>query len=366
MGTDFRGYYASAQIAWEHGVAEVYNPLVQAEYQTRLYQQCPATAFAQQPLVVYMPYLPVFVLFFLPLPLLEFTSSFYAWMALNLVVLVAYLWFFSKSLTKEVNGARLLQWVVCLPVLSNLALGQMNVFLVICLGQFLLAFLKDQPLRSGAWLGGMLLKPHTLILLLPGLVLSRNWRTLLGFVTSGILLLGLSLLMGGIGGLLASIQLALQFAGPLIQTGASMMNWRALALNLQGVFPTGLAWTLAICGMIATALCVFYFWLRKSAPTKTGLVYLILITYLGTCVLTWHSHFYLLMPLIPIFIYLDHRGVLPVSIRAAWIFTPPLLYITVYLVNPSLARNWFGLELLVFDLALLAWTAARLIKVDRS
>lgn len=254
LGTDFRGYYASAQIAIKYGFSRVYDQELQNAFQETLLMHCPDGSFTPPLLYVSMPYLPVFVLLFMPLTLFGYTSSYLFFSILNLVILAAYLVRLSKALGMKFSYYKLLEWCVCLPVLSNLTLGQMNIFLVVCFGEFILALLNKKQVRSGAWLAGMMIKPYTLILLLPGLAISQRWRVLFGFAVGMVTLLGSSFLLAGVDGVSASVNLALRFAGPLIQTGSSMMNWRALALNLEALLPDWLSWGIAIFGMAAVII----------------------------------------------------------------------------------------------------------------
>ena len=359
MGTDFRGYYSSAQIARQHGFARVYDDALQDEYQRILLVRCPGGRM-EAGLQVSMPYLPVYVLLFVPLTALEITLSYLVFTLVNAVGLTLYLVRFTRAMHVPLSGLRLLQWVICLPVLANLYLGQMNLLLVISLGEFTLALVNGFEKRSGLWLSAMSIKPHTLILLLPGLLLNRRWRALLGFGAGAAAILGSSLLLGGMQGVVESARLVARFAGPLIQTAPTMMNWRALALNLALILPEGIAWGLAIAGMTFTVGIVLVLWLSRPGGSPDRWAMLILATHAGTCAVSWHAHFYLLMPLIPLLAYLDSRGKLPTCVLAAWLLGPPLIYLLAYLLNPQMARNIFGMGMLALDLLLLAWSAVTL------
>ncbi len=309
-----------------------------------------------------MPYLPVFVLFFLPLTLLDFTTSYLLWVCLNLAFLVIYLMFFSKAIGEQIGGFRLFQWVICIPVIANLFLGQMNLWLVICLGEFTRYAMTGWRVRSGYWLGGMLLKPQTLVLFLPGLVLGQNWGALLGFLASLLIILGISLVLAGPQGLAANALLMVKFAGPLVQTAPSMMNFRALALNLSSHLP---AWTTWAVGIAATSLVVFsvlWYWREHSGGPQSRFALLLLATCAGAFAITWHSHFYLLMCLIPLLLYLDQNKKLPLSVSSVWLFGPFILYGVASLVRPDLVRNLFGLGMLALNQFLLTWAAWGLAK----
>ena len=359
MGTDYRGYYSSALIARQHGFARVYDTALQDETQRALLYRCPGGKL-EAGMRVAMPYLPVYVLLFLPLTSLDLTQSYVVFTLLNMGGLALYLIRFTRALQAPLSGLRLLQWVTCLPVLANLYLGQMNLLLAIALGEFTLALARGQERRGGLWLGLIVMKPHTLILALPGLLISRRRRILLGFGISAAAVLAASLLLGSLQGVVNSLTLAVRFAGPLIQTAPAMMNWRGLALNLAQIMPAGIAWGLAAVGMILTAGVALAGWLDRPGGSPTRWALLILATFAGTFAITWHAHFYLLMSLIPLLAYLDGRRVLPAGMLLAWLLAPALIYLLAYLLNPALARNGFGMGMLALDLLLLAWAATRL------
>jgi hypothetical protein len=85
------------------------------------------------------------------------------------------------------------------------------------------------------------------------------------------------------------------------------------------------------------------------------MLFLILATYAATCSIAWHSHFYMLLPMIPFLIYLDGQKRVPTGIFALWVWGPPLLYFLLAWVAPGLARNGLGLGMLGLNLAIFAW-----------
>ena len=365
LATDFRGYYASAQIALENGFSRVYDQELQNATQDALPIHCPNRAPDPPRLHVSMPYLPVFVLLFLPMTAFEFTTSYLLFSILNLAILAFYLVRFSTAFGLRPGPLRLMEWMICLPLLATLSLGQSNIFLVVCLGEFILAFMNGRRVRSGLWLAGMLIKPYTLILLLLGLAISRRWRALYGFGAGLLIVLGSSLLLAGVEGVAASLELALRFTGPLIQTAAAMMNWRALALNLQAIWPGWVPWVIASVGMVVVAVISLQKWLRFNQEAGTNFLLLMVVTLSATFALSWHSHFYLMVMLIPILLILDLQDKIPTSILAAWVFGPLGLYLLVVPVQQEMARNMLGLGYLGLNLVLFAWAAGGL-HADRS
>lgn len=362
-GVDFRGYYAAAQIALRLGFDEIYNPQVQYGFQESLDIRCPDGRYQMPAIRVVMPYLPVSMLVFLPFTFLEFTAAYYLWVILSLAALVIYLVRFTRALGENAAIIRILQWALCVPLFSNLFLGQINVLLVIFLGEFVLACEKGRYRAGGFWLGGMLLKPHLLILLLPGLVIRKNWGALLGFTLSGLVILLTSVFLAGWNGVWGSLGLAAQFSGPLIQTGPAMMNFRALAHNLEQILPELPAWTAAMCGIVLAAGFTLYLWSVRQEDSGVRWLILIIATLTATFAITWHSHFYLLTLLIPLLLALDLKGAIPPTWRWAWMIGPPIYFGMLLLAAPGWARNGFGLGMLAINLLILAWAGKKLLLV---
>jgi hypothetical protein len=366
VGTDFRGYYAAAEIAWKHGFKSVYDPSQQAAAQAGLAHHCPDGSTAPALIDVYVPYLPVFLLLLLPLPGLDFTTSYYAWSLLNLAAMGVYLYRFTRALNLSPGVRRGLQWMICLPSLANLALGQVNVFLVICMGEFVLAMIKKREIRAGLWMAALLIKPHALILLVPGLALGRRWRTLVGFGVGSLAVFAGSIGLAGWQGVRDSLSLAAQFGGALIQTGPAMINWRALALNLTGFLPDWAAWGIAASGMAAVSAGVLCLWVKARLAADARFLLLMAATVSGTFTVSWHAHFYMLMLLIPLLAALDAARRVPAGLKAAWIFAPPLVFFVGYGCHAPAARNVLGLSYLALSLALLLWSARALGEDQRS
>jgi hypothetical protein len=355
LGTDFRGYYATAQITRQAGVGHVYDPQLQAERQAMLTLRCPDGSHRSPLVNVLVPYLPVFVPLFLPLSWLDMTASYLLWDLVNLAVLVVYLHRFSIAITGRVNYFKLFQWMICFPVLANLALGQVNVLLVVFLGEFTLAFLRGRLYFSGAWAGFLLLKPHLLILVLPGLLIARRWRTLPGIVASLIVLLAASFFLAGADGMSAWWNVIRSFSEPSFISLPNMMNSRALAFNLARFIPGWAAWLAVIALMVAIILSVLYLWARSQLPWQ--FICLMLATLAGTFVLSWHANLYLWICLVPYLLVLDMEDQVPVALLGTWIYGPPAIYFLVYMFSPGLAHPALGIVMLGFNLFLLGFSA---------
>jgi hypothetical protein len=359
---DYQAFYATAQIALSEGFAQVYNLRVQDQFQTALQAESPFEVTQPNIDPVPMPYLPAFVLLFLPLPFLGYVTGFILWDLVNFTVLIAYLYRLNRAMGNR-NGLFLLfQLVVCIPVASNMLLGQINVFMVVCMGEFLLASIKDKEWLGGLWLGGLLLKPQLLIFILPGLLIGRRYKVIAGFTASSAVLLGLSLILVGPLGLRDLVSLILQYV-PGLPTNAPevMMNWRAFAVNLGNFLPKPLSWALAFIGIIVTTFVTISLWrlpLDKQDACQTGL--LLLATFAGTLTVAWHAHNHMEMILIPIILFTYSLKILPWKILYLWLLAGPLSLLLMYLLLPGYAYNLYGIVVLIINLVLLFWASRSL------
>ncbi len=100
--------------------------------------------------------------------------------------------------TSQLSGHRLLLAIICFPpVYSNIIYGQINIFLLIGLLQFVRLRQLGRFFASGMWLSLTLLKPHLLIPLYVAIFITsfreRNFRSLLGCAVGFVLQLSLTL-----------------------------------------------------------------------------------------------------------------------------------------------------------------------------
>lgn len=355
LGVDFRTFRASAEIAWKYGFGSIYDPAKQDEFQRPWYDQhIFGTGFDSYD---YAPtyYLPAFVLLFLPLLLFDPRASFYLWTGLNVLLLVLYLWRFRKALQDHLDWGILARTVLSVPLVTSLLAGQVNVLLLICMGEFILALIRGRDFRAGLWLAGLLLKWQVLVLFLPGLLLGRRFRTLAGFALAAFLILALSVALVGPDGLLAvgNLYLKASFGENRTINPQLMMNWRSLAANLSPVLPTALAWVPAVIGMVVTVAAGLALWLRRPEVSSPSFGFVLLGTYAATCAASWHMHIYTSLPLILPLLLLYGQGRVSWKIVYVWLYLPITLFPILYAFASELAFNLIGLTMLGLNLFLL-------------
>lgn len=365
IGSDYCAYWAAGRIINEYNITKVYDLDLLRQFQKEVYPQGNSPFF--EPFGVM--YLPIFLIPFKYLSLLKPTPSYLVWTFINLSGFILYLTYFAKKTGGKPLPNRLLLFIfLSLPVFVNFHEGQVNVWLMICAGEFIRAILTKNHFKAGLWLGGWLLKPQLLILIIPFLLFRKLFKAIVGFITSAGMILGFSIILIKPSGFLALINIFFEAGGGgVVSNPAAMINWRMIGWHVESFTSANIGWTIIIIGsLITTAMTVIIF--RKNITGDSddrGLE--ILGLFAATCAITWHSHLHMSMILIPPLIYMVIKKQNSNHIFTAWVFTPffgeLLGYLLAYLLQAqskillsyqiqALGR---GLPGFIINLTMLGW-----------
>ena len=326
LAIDYCAYWSAGKIANIDGYEQVYNL-------NRLWDvQKPISSkymLPEQYDPVPVPYLPVFIVPFQLFALFDVIPSFWTWTVLNIIGIITYLIFFTRkiSLRKPFKKRILILAFISLPVFLDLFQGQFNLLLMVCVGEFLRKIMDDKQFLAGIWLGGLLLKPQILILIIPFLFLKRRWRALYGFAISSFGLGLISFLIGGLTSIQKMVQLWIGYTGGLPSNyPEAMMNWRMVALNVNAIFNSNIGWWIAIPCLIATLIYAFYGWRIRFDFQSPEFVLAILGTFAATSTIAWHSHFSMTMIMISILLDLISENILSKELFSFCFFYRQLLW----------------------------------------
>ncbi len=356
LGGDYRSYWSAGYIARTRGFARAYDLASLAKVQETMLPP----PYNQNLFPLPMFFLPTFLLPFCLLSHLQPSASFVVWTLLNSAALCAYMFFLPRSWRGNTFSPQLYVLLLSFPVFNALFWGTANVWLLIALGEFIRNGWNGRQFQAGAWLGTMLLKPQTLVLLFPALLFQRAWKVVAGFLLAGFLLIGGSWLLVGTRGMIKLLHLWLGLAGGMPTTSAEqMMNWRMLAVNLSPPLPAALAWGVALIGMAITLLLTWQCWTvplfqdpARSAPAILGLL-------AATNVLSWHAHFHIAITMLPVMACLVTQNRLPLTIPLLWVYLPSagffLSLVASVLHLPTLGNLVYGLSGLITNLYTLVW-----------
>jgi hypothetical protein len=369
IGLDYRGSRAAGEAILEHGLAAPYDLSLLEESERRLVDRYTIRSerhgipFA----VVPAPYPPPFTLAFIPSTLLEPVPGFLAWTLFNALLLALYQLRLARAFALERPAWLIVAVSLSLPAFINLIMGQISVWLVVFFGEAVIAFDRARRCRAGLWLGLMIFKPQTLVVVVPALVLARQWRVLAGMAASITALVAPTLFVarGWISGYLGGLLEAVGSTGLVMSIfPSSMTNWRAFFVNAARFSNPIVAGSVTSAAMLATAIAGLACarGLRGAERGAARVAWLGLAA--ATCAVSWHSHVHQTLMLVPPLFAVV--AMLPRYKRAATLSllaTSELFLLLAFTLGFGVAHDVLGLTLLAL---LVALTAACAIATGRT
>jgi len=308
VGGDFIQFLSAGSVADKYGFSRIYD--VTLIKSTQIAQLAHfgflSTSFESHP----SPYFALFILPFKFLARSDISSVFYCWSIINFLLFIGYIYRFtnriSQFLSLELNFfSVMVPLLISYPVYINFLYGQPEVLLMVFSGEFLLNLISKKTFTAGLWLGLLFIKPQAIVLVIPALLLQRNWKTILGFITSAFGIVFFSTILTGVDGLNSLIKLLFFYApGTEFFSPNGMANWRMVASNLNSWTNTWLWWIFAGIGMILT---LYLWWVLSRIKVSLGSIDWILIfggIFSASLAFTWHSHIHMGMVLYPFLIIL--------------------------------------------------------------
>ena len=335
-GVDYLAFWSAGRIADDKGYAEIYDLENLRSIQNQVLETYHMVEKGIESNIQTFP-APILSFFIIPFQLLSRVNpkqSYWIWTSINLAVLIGYLFFFLRRtfpVNTPLSSAKqmLLLMLLSFPVFVSLTEGQVEVFLVVCMGEFIRCALNKKPLLSGIWLGGLVLKPQLLIIIIPVLIIQKNWKVLLGFFASSGLIIGSSFILSGLRGMRSLIELWFHYdAGIATSSPERMINWQMIAVNLNST----LGWVIAILGMALTILAIYFLVKGNHVYGTSQWVITMLGIFSATLAITWHSHFHMAVVLIPLLIYCSLSQMLNNKIVVFWAIVTPLVLIAMILI----------------------------------
>ena len=339
LAIDYCSFWSAGHIASASGYAKVYDLNLMEQIQRSVFPRRYEVqgTFATVP----TPYLPPFIVPFAFLAGLGPFVGYWVWTVFNLAVFIGYFIFFTKKTTGQPPSRRLFALILLsFPVFLDFFYGQVNIWLMVFVGEYMRAELDGKPFRAGLWLGGLLIKPQYLALIGIALLMQRSIKALAGLAVSSLVIMAVSYAMVGSAGFVAMIQLWLGYTSGLPATGPNvMMNWRMLGLFLEGLFNAPWVWPLMFAGMAVTAIAGLYLWRHPVDWHSWSSPVVLLGILAATGAVAWHSHISTQTILIPPLIYLNQpRNRLPKNALLLWVIIPPIFQFGV-LVLGGLAQG---------------------------
>lgn len=371
LGNDFLSFWSTAWLANQRSLLAAYDPDQVARLQFQ-YIPKPQDLSSYQFYPVITFFLPVFLLPFQALAKLPLTPSFILWSWINLTGYLGYLIFFCRSLHLEVRVRHLVLCALFWPFFVSMFWGQIGLILVVAVGEFLRAFMESRTYRAGFWLAMLLIKPQILTLLPFVLLLQRQWKTLIAFCLTAILLGGISLAMLAPAGFGKYLELSDKGLKSYPTTAAAgMLNWRMLGENFTLWGMPGLGWGLTLLGSLVTLSFLIYSLAgKKIYPQNAAAAFLAIFAASG--LLAWHYHIHSAIVLIPFLLYLTDKGQISDAWLVNWIVFPgavlflmEVLSLFLLLTDLEFVSNYVSLLNGLTGLILSAWTMVKALELFR-
>jgi len=310
-GGDYLAFWSAGKIADEISYSEIYDleklKIVQVSELKLLgfLESGSENKFAPLP----APYFSFFVVPFQLLSRISVSAGYWLWNLLNLCVLLGYLNFFCRRVLLSSNTqfstvTYLVLVIASFPVFDNFLNGQVNILMLVCLGEYVRNATLKKPLISGIWLAGLLLKPQLLIIIIPIILFTRSWKTFFWFSIASTTIIGTSFILSGVTGNISLIKLWLGY-GIVIPSAApeAMINWRMIGVYLNSLLASNyFGWIIAGIGSVITILAVLPIMRRFPISASSECVITITGVFSATLAVTWHSHHHMALVLIPLLI----------------------------------------------------------------
>ena len=213
----------------------------------------------------YPPYVAIFLS---PLALLTPEAAYYAWLVVQLLILLA----LALSIVRQGKGGHALLLVMLVtfaPVIESLLMGQMSLVLVLLWWWVFLSWRDGNWLALGIAVALAAFKPQMVILLVVALLVRKEWRALAAAAATQAVLWGAAVLLFGISSLTSYIEV-LRVSGTTTGTLGFYPN---AMTNLRGLLTVlGLSSDLVL--QLSLALWIFSVgavaWIWSGFPARMG------------------------------------------------------------------------------------------------
>jgi len=234
IGIDFRLWYATGLISKERDLWDIYDLSYQSTYQKIIFEQYSkfSSEYSMQFFPLRFGYLPIYVVLFKWITDYPIVFAFILWGALNAFGTAIYLSIWIMRV-KPTDRAFL---VFCLGFCSiysylNLIFGQINLLLLVLIGETLHALESKRDFIAGILLSLCLIKPQIILPLFPIVaILLRRKNFFLGLLTGMIIVLVVSFMIGGFQSAINLFSIYKTWPPDLNTSG---MTWKALVMQLE-------------------------------------------------------------------------------------------------------------------------------------
>jgi hypothetical protein len=357
LGADFGAFYIAGKIFNTHSPDRIYD----AGLHHQLYQE----QFPDAPPDSQLPFAnaPFFVLPFTVLARLSYSWAYLFWVVLSIALYLAgfaLVWRTLDGIPRDAWFVSLLLVLSFMPFLVEcLAGGQTSAIGFFCLAVAISSERRRRQIISGLALSLCAYKPTLLLLIIPMLVITRRYATLLGLVAGSGLLALISLLAVGWQGCVGFINTLLYFTNASTSAASGLRSWKYVDVNsffrlLLGHY-SNLRWTVTAASFLFGLPFLLRIWWHGELQNRDeqSLVWASMIS--GTLVLNLYVGIYdstlvVLGVLLTTDVLYRRADSTQSSLPASYKFILLLLYVVPWITQP--VARLTGLQMLTLVLAL--------------
>ena len=271
LGADFGAFYVAGQIYNRHGPESIYD--------SRLHRQIYKENFPDAPTNEELSYAnaPFFLAPFIFLSRLPYAWAYFIWLVISVSLYVggfSILWRALEFLPQEIRSTALLVALSFWPFLVEcLAGGQTSAFGFFCLALAIACETRNR-FWSGAALALCAYKPTLLFLVVPMLLVTGRWLTVIGLAAGNLVLAVVSFALVGMQGCVNFLNRLLFYSASATSTEAGLRSWKYVDINafMRLLLPhnTQLRWAVtAVLVLLVIPFLVSKWWrLRKDSQWR--------------------------------------------------------------------------------------------------
>ena len=271
LGADFGAFYVAGQIYNRNGPESIYD--------SRLHRQIYKENFPDAPTNEELSYAnaPFFLAPFIFLSRLPYAWAYFIWLVISVSLYVggfSILWRALEFLPQEIRSTALLVALSFWPFLVEcLAGGQTSAFGFFCLALAIACETRNR-FWSGAALALCAYKPTLLFLVVPMLLVTGRWLTVIGLAAGNLVLAVVSFALVGMQGCVNFLNRLLFYSASATSTEAGLRSWKYVDINafMRLLLPhnTQLRWAVtAVLVLLVIPFLVSKWWrLRKDSQWR--------------------------------------------------------------------------------------------------
>lgn len=280
LGADFGAFYVAGQIYNRNGPESIYD--------SRLHRQIYKENFPDAPTNEELSYAnaPFFVAPFIFLSRLPYAWAYFIWLVISVSLYVggfSILWRALEFLPQEIRSTALLVALSFWPFLVEcLAGGQTSAFGFFCLALAIACETRNR-FWSGAALALCAYKPTLLFLVVPMLLVTGRWLTVIGLAAGNLVLAVVSFALVGMQGCVNFLNRLLFYSASATSTEAGLRSWKYVDINafMRLLLPhnTQLRWAVTAVLVLLVIPFLVSNWWRLREDSQWRLLWALTITW---------------------------------------------------------------------------------------